>query len=100
MVEEANSGCDAGEARSIEVHGNLDVGLLGLALDRGAAHEECFPEVIRARKRGRCNRPGLPSLQRDGARASELPPMVTKIWPRVAASVSFPVSLLLSRSGS
>jgi hypothetical protein len=40
MIEEANSGRDTGHARSVEVDPNLDVGLLGLALDSGAAHEK------------------------------------------------------------
>ena len=43
VVEEADPGRDAGHAGAIEVHRNLDVGLLGLALDGGIAHEMGFP---------------------------------------------------------
>ena len=43
MVEEADAGRDVGHAGAVEVHGDLDVGLFGLALDGGRAHEKCFP---------------------------------------------------------
>lgn len=38
MVEKADAGRDIGHAGTIEVHGDLDVGFLGLALDRRGAH--------------------------------------------------------------
>ena len=38
MVEKADAGRDIGHAGAIEVHGDLDVGFLGLALDRRGAH--------------------------------------------------------------
>ena len=38
MVEKADAGRNFGHAGAIEVHGDLDVGLLGLALDRRGAH--------------------------------------------------------------
>ena len=43
MVEKADPGRDVGYAGPVEVHRHLDVGLFGLALDGGAAHETCFP---------------------------------------------------------
>ena len=43
MVEEADAGRDVGHACPVEVHADLDVGLLGLALDGRRAHEKCFP---------------------------------------------------------
>ena len=43
MVEEADAGRNVGHAGAVEVYRNLDIGLLGLALDGGAAHEKCFP---------------------------------------------------------
>ena len=36
MVEKADAGRDVGHAGAVEVDGDLDVGFLGLALDRGA----------------------------------------------------------------
>ena len=39
MVEEADSGGNAGHAGPVEVYGDLDIGLLGLALDGRGAHE-------------------------------------------------------------
>ena len=38
MVEKADAGGDIGHTGAIEVHGDLDVGFLGLALDRRGAH--------------------------------------------------------------
>src|SRR5437879_12638657 len=78
VVEEADAGRNVGHARAIEVDGNLDVGLLGLALDGGAAHEKC---LLNGRKRGPFNRPVSPSLLRDGPLEAELPPMMTGIRP-------------------
>jgi len=46
VVEEADTGRDVGYAGAIEVHGDLDVGFLGLALDGRRAHENCFPWAI------------------------------------------------------
>ena len=40
MVEEPDTGRNLGHARAVEVDRNLDVGLLGLALDRRSAHEK------------------------------------------------------------
>ncbi len=40
VVEKADAGRDIGHAGAVEVHGDLDVGFLGLALDRRRAHEE------------------------------------------------------------
>ena len=42
MVEEADTGRYLGYARAIEVYRNLNVGLLGLALDGRCAHEIDF----------------------------------------------------------
>jgi len=42
MVKEPDPGGNLGHAGSVEVHGDLDIGLFGLPLDRGRAHE-CFP---------------------------------------------------------
>ena len=42
VVEEADAGRNVCHAGSVEVHRHLDVGLLGLALDGGAAHENAF----------------------------------------------------------
>jgi len=45
MVEEADARRNTGNAGAVEVHRHLDVGLLGLALDGRAAHENWpFPE--------------------------------------------------------
>ena len=43
VVEEADTGRNLGHACAVEVDRNLDVGLLGLALDGRRAHERCFP---------------------------------------------------------
>ena len=43
MVEKADAGRNLGHARAVEVHRDLDVGFLGLALDGRCAHENCFP---------------------------------------------------------
>src|SRR5258708_34954006 len=43
MVEEADAGRDVGHACPVEVNANLDVGLLGLALDGRRAHEKVLP---------------------------------------------------------
>ena len=43
VVEEADPGRNPGHARAIEVYRNLDVGLLGLALDGRRAHEKPLP---------------------------------------------------------
>src|SRR5437667_884268 len=40
MVEKADPGRNHGYARAVEVYRNLDVGLLGLALDGRCAHEK------------------------------------------------------------
>ena len=42
VVEKADPGGDIGHACAVEVHAHLDIGLLGLALDGGAAHENAF----------------------------------------------------------
>ena len=38
MIEEANAGRDVGHAGAVEIDRDLDLGLLGLALDGGLAH--------------------------------------------------------------
>jgi len=43
MIEKPDAGRDVGHSRSVEVYADLDIGLLGLALDGGVAHEKCFP---------------------------------------------------------
>ena len=43
MVEEVKSRVDGGFADAVEIHGHLDVGLAGLAADRGAAHGTADP---------------------------------------------------------
>ena len=43
MVEEADPGRNLRHTRTVEVHRHLDVGLLGLALDRRRAHEMPLP---------------------------------------------------------
>jgi hypothetical protein len=48
MVEEADTGRNLGYACAIEVYRNLDVGLLGLALDGRYAHEMGFPLPVPA----------------------------------------------------
>src|ERR1700710_308276 len=45
MVEEADAGRDLGHARAVEVHGHLDVGFLGFALNRRRAHEKGSPRL-------------------------------------------------------
>jgi hypothetical protein len=61
VVEEADAGRDVGQTRAIEVDGDLDVGLFGLAPDGRCAHEMvAFP----CRKRGPFNRLTSPSLLR------------------------------------
>src|ERR1700754_3583744 len=76
MVEEADAGCDMGHARSVEVDRNLDVGLLGLALDRRAAHGSC---LAHCRKRRSFNRRMTPSLLRYGPIGPQLLPMVSEL---------------------
>src|SRR4051794_33134036 len=64
MVEKADPGRDLGHAGAVKVYRNLDIGLFGLALDRGATHGLFFPW---GRKRGSFNSLTEPSLLRDGS---------------------------------
>ena len=47
VVEEADAGGDLGRAGAVEVDVDLDRGLLGLALDRGAAHRKLLQHRAR-----------------------------------------------------
>jgi hypothetical protein len=48
MVEEADSGGRFGYTGTVEVHGDLDIGFLGLAPDRRRAHENASPPAENA----------------------------------------------------
>ena len=54
VIEKADPGRDRGGAVAIEIDRNLDVGLLGLSLDRSLAHEKPVSSRVCAPFSGVC----------------------------------------------
>src|SRR3569832_1697551 len=80
VVEKANAGRNLGDARSVEVHADLDIGFLGLALDRRRAHEMGSLYLrLGVEKTRPFNRPMTPSLLRDD-RPGSLDSRSLRLW--------------------